>query len=115
MTFQLTEEQKQQIQAGFDKLDCKELRKGPYDSWAGIELQLAEAKTQTREDGTKFQNIFFMSRRDAETEEQKNDPYWKLNFSITKVISEDTDNQTWVPMPIKINKVVLEDNDEVSI
>lgn len=106
MTFQLTEEQKQQIQEGFDTLDCKELRKGPYDSWAGIELQLADAKTQTKEDGTKFQNIFFMSKPDGPD---------VRSFSITKVVLEDTDNQTWVPMPIKITKVVLEDTDEISI
>lgn len=105
MTFKLTEEQKQQIQAGFDTLDCKELRKGPYDSWAGIELQLQEPKIQVRDDGTRFHYVFFMSKPDGPD---------VRSFSITKLTLEETeDDQTWVPTPIKINKVVLEDNNEV--
>jgi hypothetical protein len=94
MAFKLTKEQKQEIQGGFDRLlppNIGEERNGPYNSWVGIELQLREAKTQTREDGTKFQNIFFMSRREAETEEQKGDPNWKYNFSIHKVVLEETE------------------------
>lgn len=63
MAFTLTEEQKQEILDGLKKNPDFDKRTGPYDSWAGIELQLERANSDVEAflSGQTTTNIFYMT------------------------------------------------------
>ena len=92
MTFKLTEEQRQEIQAGLDSLIIpgeKGERDKDWNCWAGIERQLQDPKTFIK-DGREVKCIFHMARRLPITEEEKENPLFYMNFNINRMILEES-------------------------